>query len=120
MASVASDAARGPIVQNAHHVEHTVGAYLVFARDQWPTAMGEATRWGHLPRTGRATDEEAANAIAQSWKQCGQLFRRQCREEAESDVPHPSISDLTPNQVQILLEQLSEERHHAWCTDEYE
>ena len=112
----------GVRVQNGVKVEHTVGGYLVFARDQWPTAMGEVTRWGlrgALMVRSLANDEKAANTIAQLWKQSGQKWRRKCGEEAMLQMPHPAFPDPTPSQVQVLLDQLSQEKYHEWCTDEY-
>ena len=76
----------GVRVQTGVKVEHTVGGYLVFARDQWPTVMGEVTCWGLRGDEyddGDANDEKAANTIAQLWKQSGQnggasAARRRC------------------------------------------
>ena len=111
----------GVRVQNGVKVEHTMGGYLVFARDQWPTVMGEVTRWGLRGDVlvSHANDEQAANTIAQLWKQSGQKWRRKCGEEALLQMPHPAFPDPTPHQVQVLLDQLSQEKYHEWCTDEY-
>tara|TARA_E500000178_G_scaffold220680_1_gene217746 strand:- start:908 stop:1315 length:408 start_codon:yes stop_codon:yes gene_type:complete len=111
----------GVRVQTGVKVEHTVGGYLVFARDQWPTVMGEVTCWGLRGDVlvGHANDEKAANLIAQSWKQSGQKWRRKCGEEALLQMPHRALPDPTPRQVQVLLDQLGQEKYHEWCTDEY-
>ena len=34
-------------------------------------------------------------------------------------MPHPAFPDPTPSQVQVLLDQLGQEKYHEWCTDEY-
>ena len=111
----------GVRVQNGVKVEHTVGGYLVFARDQWPTVMGEVTRWGLRPQSSLSVPAHvaAADTIAQLWKQSGQKWRRKCGEEAMLQMPHPAFPDPTPSQVQVLLDQLSQEKYHEWCTDEY-
>ena len=111
----------GVRVQNGVKVEHTVGGYLVFARDQWPTAMGSVTRWGLRPQSALSVPFHvaAADTIAQLWKQSGQKWRRKCGEEAMLQMPHPAFPDPTPSQVQALLDQLSQEKYHEWCTDEY-
>ena len=48
-----------------------------------------------------------------------QKWRRKCGEEAVLQMPHPALPDPTPRQVQVLLDQLSQEKYHEWCTDEY-
>ncbi len=99
-------------------VDRSIAAYLVFARDQLPTAMGEVTRWGYL-KPDDNTFKEAADFVAQSWKQCGLKFRRKCYDEAKSNIPHAFFPDPTPYQVLILLNALQNEKHHSWCMDEY-
>ena len=54
-------------VQNAVKVEHTVGGYLIFARDQWPESMGEACCYGEYEETEEAR-LDAASWVAQLWK----------------------------------------------------
>ena len=98
-------------------VENTIGGYLIYARDQWPTVMGEQTRWGFLEEDPSMIPM-AACTIAQLWKQDSQKRRRKCSEEARLQMPHPALPDLTPYQVQILIEELHCEDKQVWCTDE--
>ncbi len=106
----------GVPVQNGVKLQHTLGGYLVFARDQWPMSMGEACCWGELEETEEMTPL-VASWVAQLWKRCRQKFRRECGEEALLQMPHPALPDPTPYQVQVLIDELTREDKCFWCLD---
>ena len=103
-------------VQNAVKVEHTVGGYLIFARDQWPESMGEACCYGEYEETEEAR-LDAASWVAQLWKRCRQKFRRECGEEALLQRRHPALPDPTPHQVELLVDALVRDDKQEWCLD---
>jgi hypothetical protein len=100
-------------------LDHSVGGYLCYARDQLPNCTGELSCWGFNPSVKNVMFEEVANMIAQGYKQCGNKYRRDLMREAESGEPHGAFPDPTPYECQVLLEELDKENYHEWCTDEY-
>jgi len=103
-------------VLNGVKLQHTLGGYLVFARDQWPESMGEACCWGELEETEEMTPL-VASWVAQLWKRCRQKFRRECGEEALLQRRHPALPDPTPHQVELLVDALVREDKQEWCLD---
>ena len=69
--------------------------------------------------TNRDEFMEAADLVAQGYKQGGQRFRRNLMAEAESGQPHPAFADPTPYESQLLIEALNSEDKHMWCVEEY-